>query len=255
MSIWSWLLKRDSAAAPVAEPPRRMPEPRAVFTDADRAYVRAALDRFEACGLRVRADLDRDLIVVRALIDSHRWGFGGEKTPPAIGLALKDDPIRQLFDWLVIYADDIAGYADDTQQMFPRLLEMDDGSANDMVDNHSASIFENASEICAVQEGDGMSSMVCEIAGLSCGAVAVEDAEGFLAEIKLHGKHPDITPVIQKFNAHATTAGDARFVLLESGSSDTVIVMYLSQFELRKSVDLLKLRPSRFSVELASAYE
>jgi hypothetical protein len=70
MPFWSkWFQKPITAA--------QTPRPRPTFTDLDREYIRTALDRLNANGLRIWPTLNRDLIVTRALVDAELWGFKG----------------------------------------------------------------------------------------------------------------------------------------------------------------------------------
>jgi hypothetical protein len=75
MSFWSWWSRKliVGEPAPISQEPMSfLPGRTPVITDADRQYVRNALDRFEASGLQIWSELDRELIVVRALADAQR---------------------------------------------------------------------------------------------------------------------------------------------------------------------------------------
>src|SRR5262249_28278884 len=101
MSFWSFWSRKPPGPVPLPAEPERSPS----FTDADREYVRNTLDRFEASGLQILSDLDRDLIVVRALIDIERWKPDHR--------ALGDDDLVSLFLALAGETDSLTWYVED----------------------------------------------------------------------------------------------------------------------------------------------
>src|SRR5262249_35548591 len=141
MSFWSWFSRRPPPA-PMFEPVK--PPPRPVFTDADREFVKSALDRFEAAGLPIQPHLDRDLLVARALISIFRWKDDETALQPAL---------QALFLALAGETDSLTWYIDEMQEQYPPLVAMDDDTAEELLQTHSFSIFSNAGSITLVNEG------------------------------------------------------------------------------------------------------
>jgi len=101
MSFWSWWSRKPAVGEPIPiEPERRL-----AFTDADREYIRDALNRFEASGLQIWSKLNRDLIVARALIDADRWKQDGELAEN--GLLMLFLAFSSETDSLTFYVDDV----------------------------------------------------------------------------------------------------------------------------------------------------
>lgn len=141
MSFWSWWSRKPAVDEPIPiEPERRL-----AFTDADREYIRDALNCFEASGLQIWSKLNRDLIVARALIDADRWKRDGE---------LPENGLLMLFLALAAETDSLTYYVDEVEEQFKPLSSMDDDATEEMLQEHSESIFVNARSICTVIEED-----------------------------------------------------------------------------------------------------
>src|SRR5262245_10251216 len=130
MSFWSWWSRKPTVGEPIPIEPKQT----LAFTDADRAFVRDALDRFEANGLQIWSKLNRELIVARALTDADCWKQDGD---------LPENGLLKLFLALAAETDSLNYYVDDLVEQFEPLSSMDDDAAEEMLHEHSQSIFVN----------------------------------------------------------------------------------------------------------------
>lgn len=241
MSFWSFWSRRSPAgappiaAAPIATPPRRP------FAEADRAYVRSALDRFEATGLHIHPDLNPDLIVVRALIDIDLW------KPDHRDLGEED--LQSLFLVLAGETDSLTWYVDDVQELFPALSSMEDEAADMLLREQSQPIFVNAASICTVNENSldeividfcvladitftQFNQRVMQVDGLGKCQFAIEDR-----------KRPDIPPLFTEMNRIAKAKGIGRFISVPEGSSESETFIFATETALPGIIDLLRLDP------------
>jgi hypothetical protein len=245
MPFWSWFSRRPPPA-PIPEPVE--PDPTPVFTDADRAFVRSALDRFETSGLRIWPELDRELIVARALVDIFRWKADEAASVPSL---------RALFLALAAGTDSLTWYIDDVQEQYPPLAAMDDDAAEDILEMHSFSIFVNASSINLINEGDAFEDIVRCFAEL--GDLDVEDVEerairnGMLrVSFTISGvgacqfeienrKRPDVTPLFVEMNRIAKAKGVGRYINVHEGSSESDTFILGDEAMIPAITELLKL--------------
>jgi hypothetical protein len=149
------------------------------LTMRDAEYVREALLRFEAVGLIIKPDLDRELIVTRALIDADDWRYvPGD--PPEVGFRIAKDPIAELFSFLVRESDvfsDRRGF-----QMYrrePELLQDRRRSAANHLHlaDHEQTVFSNAAYLTAPHHAESNASDHHDFANQLCllsgGAVSI----------------------------------------------------------------------------------
>ncbi len=240
MSILSRLFGAKSARAPREPVNIGLADPRPTFTDRDRTYIRSALGRFTDCGLRISPLLNLDLIIARALIDAERWGYGASREPPAIGLKIDDDPIRELFCVLTEYTDSLTYYSADVEELVPSLANITTGAAGAMVEAHAHSIFENAEDVSIVSEMDGLFGSIRELARLTGGLITVgtpDTAAEYLQGV-LMTKRVDIEPVIA--NLYAKVRGHGQFIEVDPlRSSESVIVAFVADADVEKFSKLL----------------
>lgn len=259
MSFWSWMWRKPADAEPTDEPTSLLPERKITITDADRDYVRKALDRFEACGLQIWSNLDRELIVVRALADAQRWRYGGSITPPDYGLRTDQDPINQLFFAL-------AGGTNrwiEMQEQFAPLTAMEEDAAEAMLEEHSHSIFVNAESINTVNEGNPtfLQDWVHKFDALTNGVLAVSDVRqvdmknGFIrVSFRSEGlgdcqcevenrKRPDVTPFFIEMNRIAQQKALGRFLIAPEGNSEQETFIFATDAHLVAVTKLLRTWP------------
>jgi hypothetical protein len=229
MSFWSWWSRRPADA----EPDRIEPERRPTFTEADREFVRSALDRFEAHGLTIWSKLNRELIVARALIDAERWKRDGDRS---------DDDLSLLFFVLAAETDSLTFYVDEVEELFPSLHAMDDDAANAILGDHSDSIFVNARSICTVNEDNSLNNMVYELSGLSSldvSGVSQTVMKNGLTRISFQAegigechfavesqKRPDIGPALAEMNRIAKSKDIGQYIMVSEGSSESMIFIF-----------------------------
>jgi hypothetical protein len=218
------------------------------FTDADRDYVRSALDRFEASGLQIWSELDRDLIVARALIDVERWKRDHRE--------LGEGNLVSLFLALANETDSLTWYIDDVQDQFPALAAMDDEAAETLLQDHSYPIFVNASSICTVNEGNSLENMVYSFAALSgvdVSQTSQRDLKNDLTRVSFQveglgechfdiesRKRPDYTPALAEMNRIAKSKNLGQYVVVPEGSSESDTFIFATEATLPKILDLLK---------------
>ena len=119
------------------------------ITDRDGDYVRDALQRLEAVGLVLKPQLDRELIVARALLEAHLWRYlPGD--PPESGSRFAPDPIAPLFSVLARETDAFLDrrafqiYRREPERLHSLRLSAERHPA---LDAHSGSIFANAAYV------------------------------------------------------------------------------------------------------------
>jgi hypothetical protein len=224
MSFWSWFSRASRPPAPTAIEP----EPRPVISDVDRDFVRTALDRFRANGLMIKRELDRDLIVARALVDSFRWKDDGIASAPSLQL---------LFLALADETDSLTNDVDLVTELYPPLATIDDDDAEQMLAMHSNSVFVNASSITLLNEDVSLRSTIHNLAEL--GDVRIEQIElhklkagmlkatfmiedlgpgGFEIEDR---KRPDPAPLLAEMNRIALAIGRGRYLVVHEGGSES----------------------------------
>lgn len=227
------------------------------ITDSDRRYVRDALDRFGACGLQIWSELDRELIVVRALADAERWGAGWNMEPPENGLLMDQDPIDDLFRALVSGTD----CWDEMEEQFAPFYEMDADAVAAMLETHSHSIFVNAESLCTVNEGSFtfLEDLVQKFDALANGALALKNVRqvimknGYIrVSFEVEGlglcqcdvedrKRPDVTPAFHEMNRIAQHKGIGRF-LIAPGEAEQETFIFATEEILPKITGLLRIR-------------
>lgn len=245
MSFWSWFSR--TPPPPFFE--RLAPEQRPTFTEADRQFVRAALDRFEASGLTIWSELNRDLIVARALIDIFRWKADDAPQPS----------LRELFLALACETDSLPGYIADIGEQFPSLLSMDEDVAEELLEQHSCPIFVNASSINLINEDNSLDRIVRDLSAM--GNLGVEQinyrstGNGVITvylEVEGTGacrftiedrKRPDMTPALGELNRVAKAKGLGQYVSVPDGNSDSETFIFANETALPKIIDLLELEP------------
>jgi hypothetical protein len=246
VSFWRiWSRKPPAAEAPVSATLKRS------FTESDRAYTLSALDRFDAVGLHIRPDLNRELIVVRALIDIERW------RPDDRDLGEQD--LQSLFLALAAETDSLTWYVDDVQELFPDLASMDDDTAEVLLQDQSRSIFANAASICTVNEDNSLDNMVlgfCELAGIAAtqvnrrvmkdGLTHVSFEVGGLGDCRFtieSRKRPDITPLLAEMNRVTKIKGIGQFITVPEGSSESDTFIFATESALPGIIEFLGLDP------------
>ena len=245
MPFWSWWSRKPT----VGEPIPIEPEQRLAFTDADRAYVRDALNRFEANGLQIWSKLNRDLIVARALIDADSWKHDGD---------LPENGLLTLFLALAAETDSLTYYVDEVGEQFEPLSSMDDDDAEEMLQEHNASIFVNARSICTIIEDDAsLNDMVQAFSGLNNlsvsqvsshvlknGLIKVSfDVEG-VGECGFEidsSKRPDITPALAEMNRISKSKDLGQYIMVSEGSSESMTFIFAVEEILPKVTNLLKI--------------
>jgi hypothetical protein len=256
MSFWSWLSRKPAIAELTEERTPLFPRRKATITDADRHYVRNALDRFEACGLQIWSQLDRELIVVRALVEAQRWGYEWNIEPPENGLLIDHDPINDLF----------FGETDcwvEMEEQFAPLSAMDEDAAEAMLEEHSHSIFVNAESINTVNEGNltFLEDLVHKLDALTNGALALSNVRqvimknGFIrVSFQVEGlgdcqcevenrKRPDVTPAFIEMNRIAQHKGLGRFLIAPEGNSEQETFIFTTDAHLGAVTKLLRTMP------------
>lgn len=250
MSFWSRWSRKPIAAAPNPIVPVRRP----TFTETDRDFVRVALDRFEAIGLRISPTLDRDLIVTRALIDANLWMRDDSGRPK--------HELQPLFLTLAFETDSLTYYVDEVEQLFAPLARMDANAAEELLQEHSYSIFENANTICTVNEDNSLENMVHDIAALTGGTLEVDHIsrhamQNGLTKIsfQVEGlgechfeieslKRPDVTPALMEMNRIAKTKGIGEYIMFSDGNSESMIFIFAAEAVLSDITGLLKIASS-----------
>ncbi len=246
MSFWSWWSQKPVAAAPNPILLERRP----TFTQNDRDFVRVALDRFEAIGLRIWPTLDRDLIVARALIDANLWMRDDSGRPK--------NELQPLFLILAFETDSLTYYVDEVEQLFAPLARMDANAAEELLQEHSYSIFENANTICTVNEDNSLENMVHDIAALTGGALEVGHISGQAMKngltkvsFEVEGlgechfeieslKRPDVTPALMEMNRIAKTKRIGQYITISDGNSENLIFIFAAEAVLSDISGLLK---------------
>jgi hypothetical protein len=246
MSFWSFWSRKSPGPTPLPVEPERRPS----FTVADRDYVRNALDRFEASGLRIQSDLDRELIAVRALIDIERW----KPDHRASG----DDDLVSLFLALACETDSLTWYVEDVQEAYPRLSSLDDDTAEQRLQEHSFSIFVNAGSITTVNEDNSLENMVYDLAelgnldvsqtslnpmksGLTRVTFQVEGLGEFHFDID-SSKRPDITPALDEMNRIVRSKNLGRYIVVHEGNSESETFIFATEALIPGITGLLKLQ-------------
>lgn len=247
MSFWSWLSRKPST--PFFEPLAPEPEQRPIFTEADRQFVRIALDRFEANGLTIWSELNRDLFVARALIDVFRWRAADDTSPN----------LQALFLVLAGETDSLTWYVDDVEEQFPPIRAMDDEAADTILQQHSQPIFVNASSISLINEGNSLEYMVrrfaalggLDVEGLSQSPISdglvrlsfiIEGLSERHFEIE-NRKRPDVTPALAEMNRITEMKGLGRFIRVPEGSSESDTFILANEATRPKIIELLELEP------------
>jgi hypothetical protein len=250
MSFWSWWSQKPVAATPNPILSERRP----TFTETDRDFVRVALDRFEAIGLRIWPILDRDLIVARALIDANLWMREDGGRPK--------NELQPLFLTLAFETDSLTYYVDEVGQLFAPLARMDANAAEEILQEHSYSIFENANTICTVNEDNSLENMVHDIAALTRGALEVSHISRQVMKngltkvsFQVEGlgechfeienlKRPDVTPTLIEMNRIAKSKGIGQYIMFSDGNSESMIFIFAAEAVLSDITGLLKIASS-----------
>ncbi|WP_157516588.1 hypothetical protein [Methylosinus sp. LW3] len=221
-------------------------------SETNKQFVRESLQRLEAASLRIRPDLDRELIVTRFIV-SIADSYDGDEFANYISGEAREG--TNAFDLLMLWslAGETAAFDgfDDIGEILPRLSSLDDEQLSDLLEAHSFSIFENAMEICIVDEhapGDYLPQHVGELESLACGDFVVQSvtelhlqdrlighvvlADGHSGDIEISDeKRPDLTPFFEAMNALVAHLGKGRFVVALSDNDEALIAVYLRPHE------------------------
>lgn len=250
MSFWSFLSRKKPVTRPPVPSAPPVAEQRPSFTDADREYIRTALDRFVAHGLEISPELNRGLIVARALTDMDRWKSADGHL---------DDDVTLLFLALAAENNSLMYYVDEVRAEFPSIAEMDDDDAETLLAQHSGLIFMNAASICTLNEGNSLESMVLAFAalsGLDTSDVHRHLVNGGLTRVSFRvagsdechfdiesTKRPDITPALAEMNRIVQSKGIGRYAVVPEGNSDRETFVFATEAVLSRLTNLLKLWP------------
>jgi hypothetical protein len=196
---------------------RRLP-----ISSADRQYVRDALVRFEEAGLKIKAHLDREAIVLRALLDAGSWRYDGDD-PAEAGKALPPAVLASLFVALAGEIDILPCGEEDVSDWEPDPIPAMQAEAlkiPNFAEEYSRSIFTNAATIGVTNEGDGLKSGIQEIVELSRGAISLACevasnswevkivSNGTVRTCLIDGrKRPDLTPFFEILDDAAREQG------------------------------------------------
>ncbi len=263
MAFWSKWFRKPADAVEQIPTPRKQGS---IFTDDDREYIRTALDRFVASGLRIWPTLDRDLIVARALLDAERWSLEENRVQAS------NDPIESLFLALADETDCLTYHPDDVEELFAPLTEMTDEAATELLQRHSYSVFENANTLWTINEGDRLDRLAFEFSSLTGGALKINDVEvddgkkGIVkVSFQVEGlgerhfeveniKRTDIIPALLEMSDIAKCKNIGRFVLAYNGTDDSVIIIFTTEVKLPDIVNFLHLTKSGIDGELENEY-
>lgn len=225
-------------------PARSAPENSATRTllsnETNKQILRESLERLEAAGLRICRSMDRDLIVVRSLLEVGRWSEGDDL---AVWSAKSRNSLDLVAFWELASETNVFHDLEDIGAVLPKLSSL----PADELDEHSHSIFENAASICIVNEhapGEYLRQQVNDLEALACGDFAIksiaESAEpdrlagrialdyGRSASFKLRDeKRPDVTPLFKAMNSLIAPSGNGRFAAVSTGSGEELIAVYL----------------------------
>ena len=258
MTIWAKLFGRAAPVQPYTNSKQILSKTEIVArallsNENNKQLVLGSLERLEAAGLRIRATLDRDLIVVRYL-----RGFADRYASDDLTTFFADKEsggAKNSFDLTVLW--DLASETDafygfeEIDSVLPKLSAVSEEALSDMLDEHSYPIFENAAAICIVNEhgpGEYVRQHVGELASLACGDFEIQSITDSHSSGRLVGhitlrdgqsgsfevrdeKRPDLTPFFKAMNSLVAPLGKGRFVALLTGSSEDVIVLYLRPSE------------------------
>ncbi len=257
MSIWAKLIGRTFPARAAASSEAIFAKRNAaalalLSSESNKQFVRKSLRRLEAAGLRIRPDLDRELIVTR-FMTSFADFYDGDKFANYISGAARDG--TNAFDLLMLWSlacetDAFDGF-DDIGDILPRLSSLDDEQLSDLLEAHSFSIFENAMEICIVDEhapGEYLPQHVGELESLACGDLVVQSvteshrqdrlighvvlADGHSGDIEISDeKRPDLTPFFEAMNALVAHLRKGRFAVALANNEEHLIAVYLRPHE------------------------
>lgn len=242
MSFWSFWSRKPAGTTSAPIEPERRPS----YTEADREFVRAALVQFESNGLAIGPDLDRGLICARALIDVDLWK---QENHP--------DDLRPLFIALAGETDSLTWYVDEVEAQFPALASIDDDAAEEMLQQHSDSIFVNARSITTVNEDNSLEGMVYGLAALNSldvSEVIQPQTTNCVTKVSFHvgglgerhfelesGKYPDITPALAEMNNITKIKNLGQYIVVPQGSSEGEIFVFADEATLPRITNLLKL--------------
>ncbi|CCE05393.1 hypothetical protein BRAS3843_1380013 [Bradyrhizobium sp. STM 3843] len=220
-----------------------------MFTAADREFVMTALDQFEANGLVIWSELERNLVVARALVDVSLWKTDDTRPAPKL---------QPLFLALAGGTDSLTCYLDDVQELYPPLSSMDDDAATEILEQHSSSIFANASSINLVNEDNALEHMVRQffaLAGLDVAHLDLRVMKNGLTRVSFEVeelgacrfeieslKRPDVTPALAEMNRIAKAKGRGRYIRVSEGSSESETFIFADDATLPRIVDLLGLQ-------------
>jgi hypothetical protein len=257
MSIWAKLIGRifpaRAAASSEAIFAKRNATALALLSsETNKQFVRESLQRLEAASLRIRPDLDRELIVTRFIV-SIADSYDGDEFANYISGEAREG--TNAFDLLMLWslAGETAAFDgfDDIGEILPRLSSLDDEQLSDLLEAHSFSIFENAMEICIVDEhapGEYLPQHVGELESLACGDFVVQSvtelhlqdrlighvvlADGHSGDIEISDeKRPDLTPFFEAMSALVAHLRKGRFVVALSDNGEALIAVYLRPHE------------------------
>lgn len=257
MSFWKKLLGLGPSSPEKTQPAAVAKMPR------DPAFLQSAretLDRLDRAGFRISARLNREVLALRCLgwlddwdIDPQSYfsrGFEGS-TPDfflLIGVAADMPPS-------VVFGDPVA-----VDERAPELAILSAEEVDSFLEDHSCSIFDNAETIWMVNEAadNFLSEKVRQFEALArgdlvfCSIGEKQEGDRLVAEITLDDgyavstsismeKRPDFGPFFSTMRDAAAHAGKGSFRIIDIGSSDEVIVVYVraaerSAFETRLSV-------------------
>jgi len=162
-----------------------------------------------------------------------------------------------LFLVLANGTDSLTWYIDDVQKEFPSLSSIDDDHAEELLEEHSNSIFANARSICTVNEDTSLETMVYEFAALSdldVSEVTQRAQKNGLTRISFNvdglgqrhfelesRKRPDITPALAEMNLIAKIKHRGQYLLVPEGNSESETFIFADEGTLAKLAGLLKI--------------
>jgi hypothetical protein len=253
MSLWARLFGRTSSAPSDSIVGHADKANAAAWNDTQKRAVRGALARLAAAGLRIRPTLDRDVIVVRGLRDlADRYGRAGLdaflESEDIVGEEISLDLalLRALSSGTDAFLD-----VDGVDALFPHLSALSDEALAGVLDDHSYSIFANATSVRIVNEqepDDYVRHHVDELAGLGYGDFEIEsietsqNADRIVGRVTLASgqsgafefgseKRPDLTPFFKAMNDLVEPVAKACFLAVDTGDNEDIVILYLCRNE------------------------
>jgi hypothetical protein len=169
-------------------------------------------------------------------LDADLWGHDRGEPSVQPRLETSVDPAHELFRALAHETDRLTYFDIDAREVLSSITAATKEVSDELLENHSLPVFENAGYIVIGPEVDVIRTAVLELADLSGGAVRVDDPDPFLS---LYYEGDDIRRVMAKLNTAPGAHG--RFIALDPDNSDSEIAIYVATNDLPKLADLLRL--------------